>query len=181
MTIQVSPSVVRVATPDDYQEVWRLFLQGHNENGIFKLAPDKVDYFLQRALHPELIGPHDSGPRGQVVVIGPTGHLEALCFVLISQFWYSHQYVLEELLVYIDPEFRKSSHAKAILEWMKKTSDELQIPVFTGIISTVRTEAKVRLYKQQLPQVGAFFLYPLQVVNGKQANHLDKEVLVSAK
>ena len=34
------PSIVRVATPDDYQECWRLFLQGHRENGLFTLSPD---------------------------------------------------------------------------------------------------------------------------------------------
>ena len=71
------PSIVRVARPEDHQEIWRLFLQGHKENGQFTLAPEKVDYFLARALHPEMIPEWDTGPRGAIGVIGAIGSLEA--------------------------------------------------------------------------------------------------------
>lgn len=159
MTIAVSPSIVRRACAVDHSEIWRLFLQCHNENGIFKLAPDKVEFFLQRALYPEMIPPGDMGPRGEIVVIGPPGKLEAICFVLLGQFWYSHDRHLEELLVFVDPEYRKSNHAKEIINWMKKTADDLGIPVLSGIMSNHRTEAKCRLYARQLPKIGEFFLY----------------------
>lgn len=159
MTIAVSPSIVRPACAVDHAAIWRLFLQCHNENGIFKLAPDKVEFFLQRALYPQGISQNDGGPRGQIVVIGPPGKLEALCFVIIGSFWYSHEYHLEELLVYVDPEYRKSNHAKEIINWMKKTADDLGIPVLSGIMSNHRTEAKCRLYARQLPKIGEFFLF----------------------
>lgn len=133
----------------------------HKENGIFRLAPEKVEFFLQRAMFPEMIHPADDGPRGLVAVIGEPGKLEAICFVLIGQFWYSNDHHLEELLVYVDPEYRASGNAKAIIEWMKRAADALGIPVMSGIMSTERTEAKVRLYRRQMPCIGAFFLYPL--------------------
>lgn len=158
--LAVSPSIIRAATLSDHQEVWRLFLQAHSENGIFKLAPAKVEFFIQRALNPGAIHPADTGPRGQIVVIGPPGKLEAICFVLIGSFWYSEDRHLEELLVYVDPEYRASGHAKALIDWMKKTAEGLGLKVLSGIISNTRTEAKVRLYKRQMPCVGAFFLYP---------------------
>lgn len=160
MTISVSPSIVRRATDSDHQEIWRLFLQCHNENGIFKLAPEKVDFFIQRGLNPHKIHPQDTGPRGEIQVIGAPGQLEAVCFVVIGSFWYSTDLHLEELLVYVDPQYRKSGHAKALIEWMKRTADELGIPVLTGVMSNARTEAKIRLYERQLPKIGAFFLYP---------------------
>lgn len=160
MTVVISPSVPRRAVPEDHQEIWRLFLQCHNENGIFKLAPEKVEFFLQRALHPELIHPNDTGTRGEIQVIGPVGKLEAICFVVIGSFWYSNDLHLEELLVFVDPEYRASGHAKALIEWMKKTADDLGIQVLTGVMSNTRTEAKIRLYEKQLPRIGAFFLYP---------------------
>lgn len=160
--LMVSPSIVRSATPEDHQEIWRLFLQAHNENGIFKLCPHKVEFFVQRALHPESIPKWDTGPRGQIVVIGPQGALEAVCFVLIGNFWYSDEFHLEELLVFVDPLYRASNHAKSLIEWMKKTAESLGIKVLSGIMSNTRTEAKVRLYKRQMPCIGAFFLYPNQ-------------------
>lgn len=158
--LAVSPSIVRAATMADHQEIWRLFLMAHNENGIFKLAPHKVEFFLQRALNPGAIHPQDTGPRGQVVVIGPPGKLEAICFVILGTFWYSDDFHLEEMIVYVDPECRASGHAKALIDWMKKTADNLGIKVLSGIMSNTRTEAKVKLYRRQMPCIGAFFLYP---------------------
>ena len=155
-----TPSTVRKATPFDAPEIWRLFLQTHHENGLFSLAPSKVTEFMDRAIHPERIPSWDTGPRAQIGVIGPQGRLEGVVFVLISSFWYSSDLHLEELLVYVDPECRKSGHAVAMLKWMKGLADALQIPLLTGIISKTRTAAKIRLYDRQLPRIGAFYLYP---------------------
>lgn len=155
-----APSVVRKAVPQDAPEIWRLFLQTHHENGLFTLAPQKVTSFMDRALHPESIPSWDTGPRAQIGVIGPPGRLEAVVFVLLSSFWYSEDIHLEELLVYVDPECRSSNHARACVDWMKGLSDELGIPLLTGIISKHRTAAKIRLYDRLLPRVGAFYFYP---------------------
>jgi GNAT superfamily N-acetyltransferase len=153
------PSIVRIAKPEDHVEIWRLFLQGHRENGQFNLAPEKVEYFLSRALFPESILAWDTGPRGAIGVIGEVGALEALVFVTIGTYWYSHDRHLEEFIVYVDPECRRSAHARALVSWMKQQSDVTGLPLVTGIISNHRTEAKVHLYERMLPRVGAFFLY----------------------
>lgn len=155
-----TPSVIRPATPQDAPEIWRLFLQVFRENGLFTLDPTKVTGFMDRALHPERIQSWDTGPRAKIAVIGPQGRLEAVVFVLISQFWYSSDFHLEELLVFVDIECRKSKHAVACITWMKSLADELKIPLITGIISKDRTAAKIRLYDRHLPRIGAFFCYP---------------------
>jgi len=162
MTVSVSPSIVRRAGPEDYQDIWRLFLMAYNENALFTLSPPKVDFFLKRALAPALIPPGDTGPRGEVAVIGPIGALEAICFVIIGSFWYSDDLHIEELIVYVDPEKRRSHHARELICWMKKQADETGLPVFTGVMSTLRTEAKVRFYERFVPKIGAFFFYPLE-------------------
>lgn len=152
-----SPSIVRLATPADAQEIWRLFLQAHNENSLFPLATEKVQYLMNRVLYPDSIPLGDMGPRGIIGVIGPVGALEALVFLLIGQFWYSNDRHLEELIVFTDPEHRKSTHAQAIIQWMKDQVELTGLPLMTGIMSNHRTEAKVRLYSRMLPKVGAFF------------------------
>lgn len=152
-------SIVRVAKPEDHQEVWRLLLQGHQENGCFTLAPDKVEYFIQRALHPDMIPPWDAGPRGAIGVIGPVGRLEGLVFVMIGEYWYSRDKHLEEYIVYVDPECRRSWHARALIQWMKDQSLALNIPLVTGVISNERTKAKCDLYNRSLPKVGEFFMF----------------------
>lgn len=180
--MSATPSIVRKATPDDTPEIWRLFLQGHRENGAFTLSPQKVEFFMTRALHPERIAATDTGLRGQIAVIGPPGRLEAIVFVVIGSFWYSDEYHLEELLVYVDPECRRSEHAKQCIEWMKRTADNLGLKLLTGIISKDRTAAKIKLYDRYLPRIGAFYLYPMDNPELKRMNHnMDKSSWLDAK
>lgn len=152
-----SASIVRTATLEDHSDIWRLFLMGHAENGMFKLAPDKVEFFIQRALQPDLIPLGDMGPRGVIGVIGPVGRLEGICFITIGQFWYTHDKHIEEFIVYVDPDCRKSGHARALIDWMKSQVEIVKLPLFTGIISNDRTEAKCKLYGRMLPKAGEFF------------------------
>lgn len=129
----------------------------HKENSMFSLAPEKVQWLMQRILNPENIPEGDTGPRGVIGVIGPKGSLEGLVFLLIGQFWYSTERHLEEIVVFTDPECRKSNHAQALVTWMKDQVELTGLPLLTGIMSNHRTEAKVRLYSRMLPKVGAFF------------------------
>lgn len=154
-----SPSVVRIATPFDRDECWRLFLQGHQENGLFALAPEKVDYLLYRCLFAAAIPPTDPGPRGVIGVIGRPGALEAMALLIIAEYWYTADKHLEEMLVYVDPDHRKSHHARALIGWMKAQAEVTGIPLLTGVVSHKRTQAKCALYGRMLPKVGEFFLY----------------------
>lgn len=152
-----APSVVRIARPEDHAEIWRLFLQGYKENGILELSPEKVNWFLARALQPEQIPLGDTGPRGVVGVIGQIGVLEGLVFLTIGEFWYSNSKHIEEFVVIVDPECRKSNHAQAMINWMKDQVEITQLPLLSGVISNERTEAKCRLYRRMLPKIGEFF------------------------
>ena len=165
-----APSIVRTARAEDHMEVWRLFLQGHKENGTFTLAPEKVDWFLQRALNPHLIPEWDTGVRGAIGVIGDIGRLEALAFVCLGTFWYTHDRHLEEYIVYVDPECRRSFHARALIKWMKEQGDRTKLPLLTGVISNERTKAKTDLYGRLLPKVGEFFLYTGNSVQSSSAS-----------
>jgi len=154
-----APSIVRTAKAEDYAEVWRLLLVSHQENGQFPLAPEKVDTFVARALRPDLLPAWDVGPRGVIGVIGPVGALEALCLLFLGSYWYTNERHIEEFLVFVDPRCRSSAHGREMVKWMKEQSDATGLKLVTGIISNVRTEAKVRMYERMLPKVGAFFMY----------------------
>jgi GNAT superfamily N-acetyltransferase len=154
-----APSIVRVAGPDDYAEVWRLFLTGHAENGIFELAPQKVEHFVSRALWPERIDPMDTGPRGVIGVIGAPGALEALAFLVIGEVWYTRDKHVGDCFVFVAPDHRRSRHAMALLEWMKHQARLTALPLMSGVVSTERTEAKCVLYRRMFPKVGEVFLW----------------------
>lgn len=153
-----APSVVRIAKPEDYQDIWRLFLMVHRENSLFPLAADKVEFFLRRVLFSDQIPLGDTGPRGVIGVIGSLGSLEGFVFLTIGEYWYSTSKHIEEMSVFVDPEHRKTGHAQALIEWMKEQVELTNMPLVTGILSNERTEAKCRLYRRMLPKIGEFFM-----------------------
>jgi GNAT superfamily N-acetyltransferase len=152
------PSTIRIAGPNDFEEVWRLLLLGYDENALFRLSEKKAQWFVRRALSPHTIPPGDTGTRGVIGVIGSMGALEGLAFLTIGSYWYTEEHNIEEFIVFVDPDHRKSNHAKALISWMSQQPDEVGLPLITGILSNTRTEAKCRLYSRLMPKAGEFFL-----------------------
>ncbi len=152
-----SPSIVRIAGPKDFDEVWRLLMESHKENSLFPLAPEKVRWLVNRVIYPETIHPNDTGIRGIIGVIGPIGALEGLVLLTVGSFWYSDAQHIEEYLALVDIRHRRSGHAKALVFFMKEQVRLTGLPLLTGIMSTIRTEAKCRLYQRMLPKIGEFF------------------------
>lgn len=154
-----SSSVVRPAHPEDYDEIWKLFRLLYKENAVFSMSEPKLNWILQRVLYPQLIPQNDTGLRGYIGVIGEPGNLEAFILMIIASYWYTDELHLEELATFVHPNHRRSRHAQALLNYSKKMSDAIGIPLLIGIISNKRTESKVRLYRKHFPEAGSFFLY----------------------
>lgn len=164
-------SIVRIAGPADKEEIFRLFRGAHKESGLFPFDLNRVDWWVTRMLQPELIEPWDTGIRGVIGVIGTPKHLEAVAFLVIGCLWYSSQRHLEELIVYVDPKHRHgdrareqiaangATHLASLVDWMKEQSCLTELPLMSGVMTTTRTEAKVRLYERMLPKVGAVFRF----------------------
>ena len=158
--LNVSPSIVRLPTMGDYGEIWRMLLQDHNESGIFQADYVKVDWLLMRLLQPHMIPPNDTGTRGTIGVIGPERALEAIVVLVVSAPWYSSELCLNDLVAYVDPNYRHSGHAKALIEWMKGQSTSTGLPLISGVMSKERTEAKCRLFRRQMPEkLGEYFYH----------------------
>lgn len=110
-------------------------------------------------LWPEQIASWDVGPRGLIGVIGEPEQLEGLAFIIIGCIWYASKPHLEELTVYVEPEFRPKGHIKTLIDWMKEQSRITGLPLLAGVMSTERTEAKIRLYSREIPKAGAVFRF----------------------
>jgi hypothetical protein len=142
---------VRKATQDDADDIYAMLCEMHRENGMFTMSAPRVREILARAFN-----------RGGAVigVIGPKGKLEASICLLITNIWYSDDFHLEEFWNFVRPDFRKSNNAKELISFAKRCGDEINLPVFIGIMSSIRTQAKIDLYKRQLGDpIGAFFIH----------------------
>ena len=145
---------VRIATPEDMDEIMKLAMAASEENGFLNPNPVKLAAEIWPALHQD---------NGICAVIGaPGGRIEGLVLLRIGTMWYSDNLVVEEKAIFIYPEFRsaKGGRAKKLCEFSKKVADTLGIPLIIGVLSNNRTEAKVRMYERQFGKPsGAFFLY----------------------
>jgi len=148
MTIITIP--VRKATLKDRETILKICELNWLENGQFSLAQKKVESMVDRAFN------------GGGAIIGVVGHerVEGLIMLLISQFWYTDDWCLEETMNYVLPDYRRSTHAKDMIKFGMRCSDELSIPLVIGVVSNERTKAKVELYRRQLGEpVGGYFIH----------------------
>lgn len=150
---EVNEVYVRTATPEDFEGVMELARLVNVENGVFKMNEDKVRAMIEPSLY--LNG-------GIMGVIGPKDHIQGLVLLRISQYWYSDATFLEEMCVYVHPEYRaaKGGRARKLVEFAKQASEKIGLPLMIGILSNSRTDAKTKLYERQFGSpAGAFFLY----------------------
>lgn len=141
---------VRKATSNHKSIILDICRQNHEENGQFNLDMGKVEATVDRALHNE----------GAIGIVGKPDKIEGAILLSIGQFWYTKEYCLEEVFNYVLPEYRKSTHAKDMIKFAIRCSDEIPLPLVIGVVSNERTRAKLELYKRQLGDpVGGYFLH----------------------
>lgn len=143
---------VRLVNSADVPELLELSLLIHGESGLMPYSADKVENLIRRAVAQD---------RLIMGVIGPNKGIEAITCLTFGQFYYTDDSHLEEVFTFVRPEFRKSDNMKALIEFAKEAANRIGVPFLTGVISTERTAAKIRLYERRLgKQAGAYFMIP---------------------
>jgi len=151
--------LVRIAERSDEPEIMLLLNQMHAEGGLMPLDHAEASATFHRAFNRQ---------GGILGVIGESGDIKAMIFLLISRFWYSKQFHLEELFNFVRPDVRKAkeAYAQRLIEFAKKCSDEIKLPLTIGVLTNIRMEGKVRLYQRELGvPAGAWFVYGCKWVN----------------
>lgn len=142
---------IRLAEIEDIPSLMALTRLAAEEDAQHEYDPDKVFNVVRR--HYEKTG-------GLVAVVGPKGEpIRGYLIMIIDEIWYSPDYQLLELSLFVDPKHRKSTYAKQLMAFSKQASDGLMLDLTIGVLSNERTAAKVRLYQRQFNQVGAYFMY----------------------
>jgi GNAT superfamily N-acetyltransferase len=150
---------VVVASPADEEEIYNLLCIMHYENGLFQMDPDLVWGMIQSCTR---------GKDGIIGLIRGEEGIEAAICLMITNLWYTRELHLGDVFDFVHPDYRKSTRAKFLLEFAKKCSDEMGIPLMTGVVSNVRTEAKIKLFERQMKKAGAFFLYNQDFANTRE-------------
>ena len=144
---------VRVGTPEDIDGMMELALRACDENGLTNPNPIKLLNEIWAGLTQD---------HGIVGIIGKYGQpLEAAILLRAEPLWYSDDISLVERAVFVHPEYRsaKGGRARKLCEFAKKAAESLEIPLIIGILSSDRTESKVRMYERLFGEYsGAYWI-----------------------
>ena len=147
------PSEVEVepASVEDEDQVVNVARELAKENGAYDTAEDLAIPLLHSAL--------DGG--GCIGVIrGADKEIQATIFLKVSTPWYSTEPFLDEYFLFCRPQYRKSNNAKSLIQFAKRQSDRLNLPLRIGIISKIEIARKLELYRRLLSEpTTAHFLY----------------------
>lgn len=157
--------LVRLAQPEDEDNILAMCKRLHVENGLFSLSEDKVRACIRKYFD----------RQGVIVgVIGPPGKLEASTCLEMSGFYYTNDIHLAELWNFVDAPYRQSHNAEALIQFGKSCADQMKMPLFTGIITNRQMAGKVRLYRRALGYpTGAFFVYNANWQTEPMEDHTD--------
>ena len=147
---------VRLAVPEDLPAIMELMRSACREDAQHEMNEAKVLTVVMRYYNKQ---------GAMLAVIGEVGNPIAYCLSVIDPVWYSDEWQLLELSLYVSEAHRKSTYAKQLMRFMKQASEGLKLDLTIGVFSHERTEAKIRLYARQFPQVGAYFCYRPQESN----------------
>jgi GNAT superfamily N-acetyltransferase len=141
---------VRLAVPDDVPGIMGLMRLACEEINQHPMDDEKVFAMVCRYYNKE---------GALIAVIGEPGFPVAYLLMIVDSLWYSKDYQLLELSLFVHPDKRKSNYAKQLMKFSKQASDGLDLDLTIGVWASERTEAKVRLYQRQFKTSGTYFTY----------------------
>lgn len=143
---------VRIATAHDKPGMVSLLHAMWEENGVASLSVPKMLQALDRGL---------ARDRSIIGVIEKDGIIMGSIGLFVSSMWYSDDYHVEDLWNFVHPAHRHSSYARDLLNFAKKTCESLDTQLLIAVLSSTRTQAKVRMYEKIYgPSLGAIFCWP---------------------
>jgi GNAT superfamily N-acetyltransferase len=137
------------------QKIKELLFQMHDEVNLFPYDDEEVNIFTTNML---------SQNGGIIGVILKGDEIEGMVGLRLDRLWYSKEWFLSEMFVYVRPELRRSTRAKCLLKFAKTCAEEMNLPLLLGIQSNIRTEAKRKLYERQFDTMGLFFVHNKEAI-----------------
>lgn len=131
---------VRPAQPSEEEEVLDVARELARENAAHATDESMAIPLIHAALEGD----------GIIGVIRPKREIEGLIFLRISNPWFSQELFLDEYVAFVRAPYRKSNNAKSLIQFAKRQSDRLDLPLRVGIISKIELARKEALYKRLL-------------------------------
>jgi len=143
---------VQLANQSMAEDITDVLLQGQDEGFVFPPDRDVILQYVKEIMN------QNGGIIG-VIYDHDNKLVEGVIGLRLDKFWFSDQWFIKDIFMYVHPEFRRSTRAKCLIAFAKDCAKKMNIPLLMGIMSNIRTEAKAKLYERQMNRAGSFFVY----------------------
>lgn len=154
------PTGVRAANAADEAAIFDLLMEDVAENAATVALPSEERIRSQIEFCTRGLG----GIAG--VIDDPSGRPVAVCLMVPFQWWWSKEYAVQELVLYVHKDHRKSRHVHDLLQFQRWVVDTwtksfgYRVYLLCGVLGVNRVFAKISLYRRRFRQAGAAFIYP---------------------
>lgn len=145
------PDRVRLATEQDEDALFTLLMALRDDNNTFgfNVSDARVREHIERGTRK--IG----GLHGVIDAPDKPGVLAASIGCFWDRWWFSEDWGIAQLWLFVRPEYRAGHHyADELVDWAKAMRDELQIKVgkpiglVNSVVSEERLDAKLRFWRR---------------------------------
>jgi hypothetical protein len=151
----------RLARPEDADRLFALIVGSEDEWALLPRSYDKVRSVIELAVDRsplfDLDGTRIMRPAFGVID-GGMG-IEGACGLYPTQPWDSNALYLRGFVLYVHKACRRSTHAKALIQFGNTFGDVAGMPVVWEQLHPERTEAKCRLLGRQAKPIGGLFMH----------------------
>lgn len=144
------PLNVRIAMPKDDDNIFKILMLAYEENGAMPISNYRVWEMIRKATRQK---------GGVMGIIENSDKVEGILSLRLARFEYTDDWHLEDICNFVHPDHRKSNHAKDLFQFGKYIAEEMKFPLFIGIITGKRLEAKRRFYQRQAKEVGSVYVH----------------------
>lgn len=158
--VVVKPSNVRLADPADEPALLNLLMADVIENAAHVAEPDEG-----RILKHIQLGTRKQGGF-TAVIDGEDGKPVAVAILNASQWWWSEDWYLGDIVTYVHPDYRKTRCIDNLLEFERWIAAEMsqqygkRVYLMCGVMGTHRYREKLMLFWRRFFEVGRAYIYP---------------------
>lgn len=140
--------MLSVATPDDLEEVFKLLLVMHAENGIGRVDEPKARGAISQIIN-----------SGGCLISRQNGKIVGSVGITMTSWWYSRENFLVDEWFFVHPDHRSEGHATQLIGWMKTAAQVSRVPVVLSVGTTVDALSKLKYFRKHLTPFGGAFIY----------------------
>lgn len=144
------PTNVRIAIPNDEEDLFEILMLAHQENAAMPVSKFRVKEIISNATQRK---------GGVIGVIDGKGRIEGCLSLTLARMPYTEEWHLEDVCNYVRPDCRKTKHAKDLIQFGKWIAEQMGFPLFIGILTAKRLEAKRRFYQRLVKEVGTIYVH----------------------